>query len=241
MAAERGPPGCSARRQPRDPPAPGHLRSAGHGVGARADRQRARAARRCSRAGRCSRSGWARWSPRRAVTIVDDPTNPAAFGASPVDGEGVPTRANHLVRDGRLEGFLHNLYTARRTGTPDDRIGGARVRLDAGRRCAGAAPAARDEVGGRGHGRGSRGALRAVGLGSALGDQPGERRLLGGCGGPDGARRCVRGAGARDHGRVDAASGCCTTCSAIGSDLTWLPGGTAGLTLLVADMTMAGA
>ena len=27
----------------------------------------------------------------------------------------------------------------------------------------------------------------------------------------------------------------------IGSDLTWLPGGTAGLTLLVADMTMAGA
>ena len=28
-----------------------------------------------------------------AVTIVDDPTNPDAFGASPVDGEGVPTRA----------------------------------------------------------------------------------------------------------------------------------------------------
>ena len=27
----------------------------------------------------------------------------------------------------------------------------------------------------------------------------------------------------------------------IGSDLTWLPGGTAGLTLLVADMTRAGA
>ena len=26
----------------------------------------------------------------------------------------------------------------------------------------------------------------------------------------------------------------------VGSDLTWLPGGTAGVTLLVADMTMAG-
>jgi hypothetical protein len=28
---------------------------------------------------------------------------------------------------------------------------------------------------------------------------------------------------------------------AVGADLTWLPGGTAGLTLLVGDMTMAGA
>jgi PmbA protein len=41
-----------------------------------------------------------------------------AFAASPVDGEGVPTRPNTLVQDGRLVGFLHNLYTGRRMGVP---------------------------------------------------------------------------------------------------------------------------
>ena len=51
-----------------------------------------------------------------AVTIVDDPTNPEAFGATPVDGEGVPTPCGAAGARRPLLGFLHNLYTARRTG-----------------------------------------------------------------------------------------------------------------------------
>jgi PmbA protein len=50
------------------------------------------------------------------VTLVDDPTDAGARGASTHDGEGVPTRRTVLVADGRLDGFLHNVYTGRRAG-----------------------------------------------------------------------------------------------------------------------------
>ncbi|MFN0090872.1 MAG: TldD/PmbA family protein [Acidimicrobiales bacterium] len=50
------------------------------------------------------------------LSLVDDPTDPASFGADPFDGEGLATRANPLVRGGVLTGFLHNSYTARRGG-----------------------------------------------------------------------------------------------------------------------------
>jgi PmbA protein len=51
------------------------------------------------------------------VTLVDDPTHPEAFGAATHDGEGVPTRRVDLVVDGRLQGFLQNVYSARRSST----------------------------------------------------------------------------------------------------------------------------
>lgn len=51
------------------------------------------------------------------LTIVDDPTNPASLGAEPFDDEGFATRRVSLLRDGVLEGFLHNSYSARRAGT----------------------------------------------------------------------------------------------------------------------------
>src|SRR5215212_1642635 len=49
------------------------------------------------------------------VTLVDDPTHPEAFGAATHDGEGVPTRRVDLMVDGRLQGFLQNVYSARRS------------------------------------------------------------------------------------------------------------------------------
>jgi PmbA protein len=49
------------------------------------------------------------------LTLVDDPTNPAAFSATETDGEGLATRRNVLLEDGVLRKFLHNSYTARRT------------------------------------------------------------------------------------------------------------------------------
>ena len=51
------------------------------------------------------------------ISLVDDGTNPAAFTASTIDGEGLATRAVPLIEQGVLQGFLHNSYTARRGGT----------------------------------------------------------------------------------------------------------------------------
>jgi len=51
------------------------------------------------------------------VTLVDDPTDPAAFTATETDGEGLATRRNSLIEGGVLKMFVHNAYTARRAGT----------------------------------------------------------------------------------------------------------------------------
>jgi len=52
-----------------------------------------------------------------AITLVDDPTNPKAFTASEADGEGLATRRNVLIDQGRLDKFVHNSYTGRRLNT----------------------------------------------------------------------------------------------------------------------------
>ena len=49
-------------------------------------------------------------------TLVDDPTNPLAFTASEADGEGLASRSNTLIDGGQLSTFLHNAYSARRMG-----------------------------------------------------------------------------------------------------------------------------
>jgi PmbA protein len=51
------------------------------------------------------------------VQLADDPTDPLMPGATTHDAEGVPCRRNALVADGVLQGFLHNSATARRAGT----------------------------------------------------------------------------------------------------------------------------
>lgn len=50
------------------------------------------------------------------VTLVDEATDAAAPTASDVDGEGLACRTVPLIVEGRLEGFLHNAYTARALG-----------------------------------------------------------------------------------------------------------------------------
>jgi PmbA protein len=50
------------------------------------------------------------------VTLVDDPTNPLAYSATTVDGEGLATRRNVLIDGGVLHGFVHNSYSGRRSG-----------------------------------------------------------------------------------------------------------------------------
>lgn len=48
------------------------------------------------------------------ITIIDDGTLAGKLGSSPFDDEGVPTARTTLLQAGKLEGFLHNTYTARR-------------------------------------------------------------------------------------------------------------------------------
>jgi PmbA protein len=51
------------------------------------------------------------------VTIVDDGTIRGALGSRPFDGEGLATRRTVLVRDGVLESYLLDTYSARKLGT----------------------------------------------------------------------------------------------------------------------------
>ncbi len=175
-----------------------------------------------------------------AVTMTDDPTRVEAFGASPVDGEGIPTRATTLVRDGRLLGFLHNLYTARRSGaaTTGSAVRGYGSTPGVGARALYLRPGTRtaEEV------------LAAVpealyvqsvsGLHSGTNPVSGDFSV-----GAEGLM--VRDGALAEPVREITVSSTLPRMLLdvveVGSDLTWLPGGTAGLTLLVADMTMAGA
>jgi PmbA protein len=51
------------------------------------------------------------------VTLVSDPTNAESMAADPIDAEGLASRRVPLIDKGVLTGFVHNSYTARRTGT----------------------------------------------------------------------------------------------------------------------------
>jgi PmbA protein len=53
-----------------------------------------------------------------ALTLVDDPTDPEAYGAARIDAEGLACRRNVLIDGGVLQGFLYNTYAGRRAGRP---------------------------------------------------------------------------------------------------------------------------
>ena len=50
------------------------------------------------------------------LTLVDDPTNPLAYTATDIDGEGLAARRNVLIENGRLNMFVQSSYSARRMG-----------------------------------------------------------------------------------------------------------------------------
>ncbi len=50
------------------------------------------------------------------VNIVDDGIMPWGLGTKPVDDEGVPALKKVIVSKGRLTGFMHNTYTAKKQG-----------------------------------------------------------------------------------------------------------------------------
>jgi len=60
-----------------------------------------------------------------AVTVVDDPTLPRAFGSYPFDAEGVAPRRVEIIGRGVLRSYLHSLETARRMNQVPDGHGRA--------------------------------------------------------------------------------------------------------------------
>ena len=60
------------------------------------------------------------------VTLIDDGTITIGPAAAPFDDEGVPTGRTELFTRGTLNGFLHNTYTARRSGEGTVSTGNAR-------------------------------------------------------------------------------------------------------------------
>jgi PmbA protein len=51
------------------------------------------------------------------VTLVDDPTDPRAFGAATYDAEGLACRRNVLIDAGVLSGFVYDTVSASRAAT----------------------------------------------------------------------------------------------------------------------------
>jgi PmbA protein len=78
------------------------------------------------------------------LTLVDDPTDPSAFGAASTDGEGLACRRNRLIEGGKLLGYLYNTHAARAAGTASTAsavrggyrttpgVGGRAVRIEPG-------------------------------------------------------------------------------------------------------------
>src|ERR1041384_1952809 len=50
------------------------------------------------------------------LTVIDDGTIPRRLGSRPFDGEGLPTRRTVVIKNGVLESYLLNTYTARKLG-----------------------------------------------------------------------------------------------------------------------------
>ncbi|HEX6312933.1 MAG TPA: TldD/PmbA family protein [Acidimicrobiia bacterium] len=175
------------------------------------------------------------------VTLVDDPTTPDAFGAVSHDSEGVPTRRVELIAGGRLAGFLHNVYTGRRSGTATTGSaarGGFKSAPAVAARALHLVPGdcTPEEI--------LASVPEALYVQSVSGLHSGTNPVSGDFSvGVEGLM--VRGGAFAEPVReVTIASTLqrmLLDVHQVGSDLTWLPGGAAGMTLLVGEMTRGGA
>ncbi len=174
------------------------------------------------------------------LTFVDDPTDPQSLGAEAHDGEGLACRRNELVVDGVLQGFLHNTYTGRRSGTAST---GSAQRGVASTPGVGAGALAVAP------GRGSHEEILAsidnglfvtsmAGLHSGVNPVSGDFSV-----GVEGLM--VRGGALSEPVREATVASTIQRLlldiSAVGADLEWLPDGTGGVTLVIPDVALSGA
>jgi PmbA protein len=173
------------------------------------------------------------------LSIVDDPTNPEAFGAAAYDSEGVPTRPVRLIENGKLARFLHNVQTGRRSGTGTT---GSAVRAGYRSTPGVGARALHFEPGSAAPEELLRRAAGGLFVQSITGLHSGASPVTGDFSvGADGLM--IRdGALAEPVREVTVASTFQRMLGdlEVGNDLQWLAGGAAAITLLVPEMSMSG-
>lgn len=172
--------------------------------------------------------------------LMDDGTEPAAFTASTVDGEGLATRPVPLIDGGVLQGFLHNSYTARRGSTASTGSaarGGFKSGPGVGAHALALRPGTKTQaelVAGIDDGLLVQG---VAGLHSGVNPVSGDFST-----GAEGLR-IRNGELAEPVREITIASTIqrlLLDIQGIGSDLEWLPMSAAGVSLVVADVTMSG-
>ncbi len=173
------------------------------------------------------------------VTLVDDPTNPEAFTASESDGEGLATRRNLLIDNGQLGCFLHNSYTGRRSGgvSTGSAVRGYASTPGVGCQALALMPGTQtpeELIAGIANGVLVQG---VAGLHSGVNPVSGDFST-----GAEGLR-IRNGTLAEPIREITIASTLqrmLLDVVAVGADLTWLPMSSAGVTLVVAEVTMSG-
>jgi PmbA protein len=175
------------------------------------------------------------------LTLVDDPTNPLAYGASRHDAEGLACRRNSLIAGGELKGFLYDTYAGRMAGkasTGSAVRGGFRTTPGVGARALSLLPGEHDQP--------EIIAKVADGLlvQSITGVNSGVNRVSGDFSvGAEGLM--IRGGELAEPVReVTIASTIqrmLQRVAAVGSDVEWLPGAATGVTLAIDDVAMSGA
>jgi PmbA protein len=174
------------------------------------------------------------------LTLVDDPTEPRAFGSGRYDAEGLASRRNVLIADGVLQGFLHNSYTGRRAGRASNASavrGGFKSTPGVGSRALALQPGDRSQA------ELMADAGEALLVQSVTGMHSGANPVSGDFSvGVEGLM--VRdGAPAEPVREATVASTLqrmLLDVAAVGGDVEWLPGGSAGVTLVVGDVTLSG-
>jgi PmbA protein len=172
--------------------------------------------------------------------LVDDPTNPLAWGASRADAEGLACRRNSLIEGGKLLGYLYDTRAGRVASTASTGSavrGGYRTTPGVGARAVAieSGELSQDEVIGRvDHGL----FVQSVsgfhtGVNSVSGDfSVGAEGLM--------IRNGALAEPVREITVASTIQRMLLHIAFIGGDLEWLPGSAAGITLAIDDMSMSG-
>jgi len=175
-----------------------------------------------------------------AFTLVEDATDARSWGATPIDDEGLATRRVPLISGGVLDGFVHSTWTARRMGTASTGSavrGGFKSTPNADCRSVSLVPGSvgpEELIAGIDDGI----LVQEVsGLHSGVNPVSGDLST-----GAEGLR--IRGGAVaeplREFTLASTLQRLLHDVVAIGSDLTWLPMSAAGLTLVIADVSISG-
>ena len=174
------------------------------------------------------------------VTLVDDPTEPLAFSATQLDGEGLAARRNVLIDGGVLRQFVQSSYSGRRSGTASTgnaTRGGYAGTPGCGCHALQLAPGTRTqaelvrEVG------------EAVLVQEVSGLHSGVNPVSGDFStGASGllVRNGEVGAPIREFTIASTLQKMLLDVAAVGGDLTWLPMNAAGVSLVIPDVTLSG-